>query len=238
MAVDGCGVVCKYILIIFNIIFAVVGFAFLGLGLWLRCSENTRGIFTIGDPDSSTFVIGVTVMIALGIVMLIVVLFGDYGACSEKRCALQVFSVLVFLLAIAEFAVAGLAWSNRMEAGLQLGKFYVSLYERYVMSQDPAIGVILTFIQNSLHCCGITGISLIEIVKQTCPKPSSFMEHFTMDSCPGTIVTVFDSRTPLVMGIFIGTGALLITALVCAGCLLEQIKKAHQQINTYYSNVY
>ncbi|XP_047213745.1 CD81 antigen-like isoform X1 [Girardinichthys multiradiatus] len=225
MALDGCGVVCKYMLIIFNIIFAVVGFAFLGLGLWLRCSENTRGIFTIGEPDSSTFVTGVTVMIALGIVMLIVVLFGDYGACNEKRCALQVFSVLVFLLAIAEFAVGGLAWSNRMEAGLHLGKFYVSLYERYVMSQDPAIGVILTFIQNSLHCCGITGVSVIEIGQQTCPKPSGFFEHIKMDSCPITIVTVFDSRAPLVMGIFIGTGALLIVAVICSGVLSSQIHR-------------
>lgn len=36
------------------------------------------------------FVSGVTVLIALGSVMLIVVMFGDYGACNEKRCALQV----------------------------------------------------------------------------------------------------------------------------------------------------
>lgn len=32
----------------------------------------------------------VTILIALGAVMLIVVVFGDYGACNEKRCALQV----------------------------------------------------------------------------------------------------------------------------------------------------
>lgn len=38
----------------------------------------------------SLFVTGVTVLIVLGAVMLIVVTFGDYGACSEKRHALQV----------------------------------------------------------------------------------------------------------------------------------------------------
>lgn len=32
----------------------------------------------------------VTVLIALGAVMLIVVSFGDYGACNQKICALQV----------------------------------------------------------------------------------------------------------------------------------------------------
>lgn len=31
-----------------------------------------------------------TILIVLGSVMLIVVIFGDYGTCNEKRCALQV----------------------------------------------------------------------------------------------------------------------------------------------------
>ncbi|XP_015247870.1 PREDICTED: CD9 antigen-like isoform X2 [Cyprinodon variegatus] len=238
MAIDGCGLVCKYILIIFNIIFAVVGFAFLGLGLWLRFSGSTRGIFEIDQLSSSTFVIGVTVLIVLGSVMLFVVAFGDYGACNEKKCALQVFSVLIFFLAIAEFVVGALAYSNSHEVGRRLGEFYVSLYTIYVNSQDPAIGVTLTFIHNSLHCCGMTGVSLIELVKQTCPKPDGFMEHIVMSNCPLTIVNVFESRAPLVMGIFVGTGALLITALVCAAVLLKQIKKEHQEITAYYSSVY
>lgn len=34
-----------------------------------------------------------TVLIVLGSIMLVVVMFGDYGACNEKRCALQVVSV-------------------------------------------------------------------------------------------------------------------------------------------------
>ncbi|KAM4716877.1 CD9 antigen-like isoform 2-T2 [Anableps anableps] len=238
MAVDGCGLVCKYILIIFNIIFAVVGVAFLGLGLWLRFSVNTRGIFGIDALNSSAFVIGVTVLIVLGLIMLIVVTFGDYGACNEKKCALQVFSILVFFLAVAEFVVGGLAYSNRNTVGLRLGEFYVSLYSLYVSSLDPAIGVTLTFIHNSLHCCGMTGVQLIEVVKQTCPKPDGILEHIYMSNCPTTIVNVFDSRAPLVMGIFIGTGALLITGLVCASILLQQIKKVHQNITTYYSTVY
>ncbi|XP_072225375.1 CD9 antigen isoform X2 [Leuresthes tenuis] len=238
MAVDGCGLVCKYVLILFNIIFAVVGFVFLGLGIWLRFSENTRGIFQIDALNSSAFVIGVTVLIVLGAVMLIVVAFGDYGACNEKRCALQVFSVLLTFLAMAEIAVGVLAYSSRDEVGRNLGEFYASLYTLYVASGDPAIAVTLTFIHNAIHCCGVTGVSLIEIVKQTCPKPDGFMESIVMPNCPGTIANVFDRRAPLVMGIFIATGALLITALVCATILLKQLKRVQQGITTYYSTVY
>ncbi|XP_071330530.1 CD9 antigen isoform X2 [Trachinotus anak] len=239
MALDGCGIVCKYILVIFNLIFAVVGFAFLGLGLWLRFSNNTRGIFGIDELNSSAFVIGVTVLIALGSVMLIVVMFGDYGACNEKRCALQVFSALLAILAGAEIVVGVLAYSRRYEVGVNMAEFYSSMYVLYVKNGgDPGIGVSLTFVHRMLHCCGVTGISLVELAKQTCPEPDGFLERIVMPSCPDVIANVFDSKAPLVMGIFLGTGALLITALVCTIILLQQIKKINRDITAYYSTVY
>lgn len=238
MALDGCGLVCKYVLLVFNIIFAVVGLAFLALGLWLRFSDNTRGIFEMEELNSSAFVIGVTILIVLGSVMLIVVVFGDYGACSEKRCALQVFIVLLAFLATGEIIVGVLAYSKRDEVGLRFAEFYTSMYTLYAATGDPAIAVTLTFIHNALHCCGVTGVKLIEMAKDTCPQPDGFLEKFAMPNCPGTIASVFDSKAPLVMGIFIGTGALLITALVCSSILLKQIKKTHQEVTTYYSTVY
>ncbi|XP_013855387.1 CD81 antigen [Austrofundulus limnaeus] len=151
MAVDGCGLVCKYILIIFNIIFAVVGLAFLGLGLWFRFSESTRPLFNIAEFNSSAFVIGVTVLIVLGVIMLIVVTFGDYGACNEKRGSLQVFSALLMILAIAEIVVGVLAYSQRAMVGRKLGEFYTSLYMLYVNSGDPAMAVTLAFIHNLVN---------------------------------------------------------------------------------------
>ncbi|XP_054463010.1 CD9 antigen isoform X2 [Anoplopoma fimbria] len=238
MALDACGLVCKYTLFIFNLIFALVGFAFLGIGLWLRFSESTRGIFQIEALNSSVFVIAVTVLIALGSVMLIVVAFGDYGACNEKRCALQVFSVLLTILAVAVVAVGVVGYSNKTEVGLKIAEFYTSMYTLYVTSGDPVIGATLTFIHKILHCCGVTGIPLVEVVQHTCPAAKGLLERFKMDSCPGTIISVFDSRATLVMGIFVGTGALLITALVCTAILLKQTKKDQQGVTAYYSTVY
>ncbi|XP_018523231.1 CD9 antigen isoform X2 [Lates calcarifer] len=239
MALDGCGLVCKYILVLFNIIFAVVGFALLGLGLWLRFSNNTRGIFEVEALNSSAFVVGVTVLIALGSVMLIVVVFGDYGACNEKRCALQVFSALLAILAGAEVVFGVLAYSKRYEVGASMAEFYASIYTLYVTSGgDAAIGVTLKFVHEMLHCCGVTGAKIIEVVQSTCPKPDGLIEHIVMPNCPTVITTVFDNKASLVMGIFFGTGALLIVALVCSIILLKQIKKVNQEITTYYSTVY
>ncbi|XP_006797982.1 CD81 antigen isoform X1 [Neolamprologus brichardi] len=226
MALDGCGLLCKYILIIFNIIFAVVGFAFLGLGLWLRFSDNTRAVFHVEELSSSAFVMGVTVLIALGAVMLFVVMFGDYGACNEKRCALQVFSALLAMLATLVVVVGVLANHKRDEVGLKFAEFYASLYGLYVHNQDPGIAVTLTFIHNTLHCCGATGVSIIELVKPTCPEPDGFLESIKMPSCPGVIAEVFSSKAPMMMGIFVGTGVLLFIALICSITLSRKIVSA------------
>ncbi|XP_047427698.1 CD9 antigen-like isoform X1 [Mugil cephalus] len=226
MALDGCGHVCKYILIIFNIIFAVVGFALLGLGLWLRFSDNTRSIFEIEQLNSSAFVLGVTVLIVLGAVMLIVVVFGDYGACNEKRCALQVFSALLSIMALAEIVVGVLAYSNSDRVGNFMGEFYTSIYTVYIATGDPPLAVTLTFIHKMLHCCGITGVSLIEMVKETCPKPDGFLEHIAMPSCPNLIANAFESKASLVLGLFVGTGALLIIAMICSAVLTKQIQRS------------
>ncbi|CAK6960387.1 CD9 antigen isoform X2 [Scomber scombrus] len=238
MALDGCGLLCKYTLLIFNLIFAVVGFAFLGLGLWLRFSDNTRGIFEIDALNSTAFVTGVTVLIAMGAVMLIVVAFGDYGACNEKRCSLQVFAVLLAILAVAEVAIGVLAYSRSDEVGQQITEFYSSLYALYSASGDPALGITLTFIHKMLHCCGVTGVPIIELAKNTCPKPDGIFEHLVMPNCPGIILDVFNSKAPLVMGIFIGTGALLIIALVCSSILLQKLKRSQEEITAYYDKVY
>ncbi|XP_029914100.1 CD9 antigen isoform X2 [Myripristis murdjan] len=238
MGLDGCGLVCKYVLVVFNIIFAVVGLAFLGLGLWLRFSNDTRGIFEIEALNSSAFVIGVTVLITLGSVMLLVVAFGDYGACNENRCALQVFSGLLAFLASAEIVVGVLAYSNSDEVGQHFAEFYTSMYALYIKNGDPVIAITLTFIHDRLHCCGVTGVVVLEIAKKTCPKPDGILEHIAMPNCPGVIANVFDRKAPLVMGVFIGTGALLITALVCTVILLKQLKKVQQAITAYYTTVY
>ncbi|XP_056262959.1 CD9 antigen-like isoform X2 [Pseudoliparis swirei] len=238
MALDGCGLFCKYTLFILNLFFAGVGFAFLGIGLWLRFSDGTRGIFEIEALDSSDFVTAVTILIALGAVMLVVVVFGDYGACNEKRCALQVFCILVAILAVADVAVGVVGSNNEDSIGAHIVEFYASMYALYVKGGDPVIGVTLRFIHNLLHCCGVTGFKPFELVSDTCPPAESSFEKFKMPGCPAIILRVFDSKAELMLGIFIGTGALLVTALVCTVILLKQTKRDQQAVTAYYTTVY
>ncbi|KAL3054255.1 hypothetical protein OYC64_006556 [Pagothenia borchgrevinki] len=234
MALDGCGLLCKYTLLMFNLIFALVGFVFLGLGLWLRFSDGTR-VFYEFDDFSSTFNMAVTVLIITGLVMLIVVVFGVYSACNEKRCTLLTFSALVTILAGALVVFGVIANSRKQEIGFRIADFYYSIYSLCVANSDPVLAVTLTFIQKLLHCCGATGIPSLDFAKETCPDPDSFSDPFTMDACPGVIVDVFINKAPLVMGLFVGTGVILVVALVCSIVLLTLTKREQQEITARYN---
>lgn len=228
--------VIKIILFIFNGIFLVVGFVLMVLGLWLRFSENTRTIFEIQELNSSTFKKGVAVMITLGSILLIVAMFGIYGAYGvsegEKKpatkCSLQVFAFLVAVLALAEIIVGALAYSRSKEAGEALAEFYVSLYGVFMHTEDTAIAGTLTAVHNTLHCCGVAGIPIMGLVKDTCPKlplQTKLHKQIVFPNCPEAIVAVCDKEAPHVMGFFVGTGVFLITALVLAVILLTSGRK-------------
>ncbi|KAK1878172.1 CD9 antigen [Dissostichus eleginoides] len=202
MALDGCGLLCKYTLFIFNLIFALVGFVFLGLGLWLRFSNSTRAIFEFEALNSSAFVIAVTVLIITGSVMLIVVVFGDYGACNEKRCALQIFSVLVTILAVAVVVLGVTANSSKEEIGLRMGEFTLAY----------------------MCCIWLTATQFLLSLSHSSKNCFTAVERLGDVACPGVIVDVFNVKAPLVMGVFVGTGALLLLALICSSTLAKKLK--------------
>ncbi|XP_046893999.1 CD9 antigen-like isoform X2 [Hypomesus transpacificus] len=198
MALDLCGQLCKVILIIFNIGFALLGAAMLGLGLWLRFGANTQGLFDV-NLNTQQFVIGVMVLIVLGAVILVVAVFGDYGACNESSGALTV-------------------------VGEQMAMFYTTVYAKYLNTDDPSMTVTLTLMHNWFQCCGLVG-ALDIMVKKTCPD-LSFTGFLTMPACPPAIVNLFKDKAPLVLGLFLGTAALLLLALGCSSQLRKEIKRS------------
>ncbi|KAF0032393.1 hypothetical protein F2P81_014683 [Scophthalmus maximus] len=251
MALDGCGIACKYVLILFNIIFAVVGFAFLILGMWLRFSNETRGLFEIPSLNSSAFVTGVTILIALGSVMLIVVVFGDYGVCNEKRCALQViYDDKESKLSLRRVGKLPQHTGDEIDA-LQGTKTDCGVQNDIANN----FSVLLALLATAEIVCGVlaysrryevglnfaqfyTSMYLLYAKNGGDPAIGVSLTFIHYMNCPEVIVTIFDSKASLVMGIFIGTAALLITTLVCAITLLKQIKRVNQEITTYYSTVY
>ncbi|KAM4716410.1 CD9 antigen-like [Anableps anableps] len=177
VALDRCGIVCKYILSVFAIIFTVLGFASLVFGLWLNFQDNDRDMFNIPSTDddkesidSQAFDIVVYILVILGSVMVALGIFGEHAACNEKKIALQVFCVLLFLLAVAEITAGALAYTSRDKIGNKLGDLYVAVYKLHEKNKDESIAATLTFVHRSLHCCGAAEAQPVELVGKTCPN--------------------------------------------------------------------
>uniref|UniRef100_A0A8C1NNS9 Tetraspanin n=1 Tax=Cyprinus carpio TaxID=7962 RepID=A0A8C1NNS9_CYPCA len=108
LAMDGCAQMCKCFLILFNILFALVGLGLVGLGMWLRFGAETRGFFDI-DLNTAQFNI-VMVLVVTGVLMLLVAIIGDCGACNNSKSALGVFSGLLTVLIIIEITAGVMAF--------------------------------------------------------------------------------------------------------------------------------
>ncbi|XP_036406243.1 CD9 antigen-like isoform X1 [Megalops cyprinoides] len=222
MGLGVCGLLCKYVVIVLNTLFAITGLVMLGLGLWLRFSSQTGGLFNI-DVNTKPFVIGVMVLIVTGAVMLIISAFGEFGACSENRIALNVFSFLLGLVAAMEIITGVLAFVYSDEVAGELSVFYKSVYTQYVSNGgESGPSITLKIFHNALKCCGIGG-ALEPFVRDTCPKTSGFIETLTIPPCPGVIENVFKTKGTLVLGLFVGTAVLMICALVCCRILIKQM---------------
>ncbi|PWA15555.1 CD9 antigen-like [Gambusia affinis] len=225
LVMDRCGVVCKYILIVFNIILTVLGFASLVFGLWLNFQDNARDMFSVNDDDkesidSDVFHIVVYILVILGSVMVALGIFGEHAACNDSKIALQVFCVFLFLLAAAAIAVGALAYTSKDTVGKKLGELYGDVYKLYEKNKDETVAATLKYVHDLLQCCGSAGVQLTELVQKTCPKADDAMTHPT---CQESIKRFMDQQAPLVTGVFVGTGALLITQVVCAALFSSKI---------------
>ncbi|XP_026066139.1 CD9 antigen-like [Carassius auratus] len=217
LVMDGCAEICKCFLILFNILFALVGSGLVGLGMWLRFGAETRGFFDI-DLNTAQFNIGVMVLVVTGVLMLLVAIIGGCGACNHSKTALSVFSGLLFLLIIIEIAAGLMAfmWSGRLAD--ELVNFYNTIYAQYLNTRSPGQAVTLKLFHNAFDCCGIGGP--IEVfVRDTCPD-GDFLHKLTYSSCPRVIKDVFASRAPMVLGVFLGLAGIMMLVLVCS-CVLR-----------------
>ncbi|XP_047428249.1 uncharacterized protein LOC124998102 [Mugil cephalus] len=224
-----CGCICKYILYFFIAIFGLWGFYILWLGVQLRFSDNTKQYFFKNEGSSSNgFKTGVESMMGLGLLLVVSAWIGKKGVYNGSKGALEWFAVLLGCLSGAAFAAGDFAYYQRDEASNFLVEFYPAAYIVYAVTGDQAVGITLAFIQDLFHCCGITGVSLIEFVKQTCPRPKNLMESLAMPSCPVLIIKIFETHASVVKDDFDQIGAFLVGALICSLVLIKQQDRSGQ----------
>ncbi|XP_065076952.1 leukocyte surface antigen CD53-like [Ochlerotatus camptorhynchus] len=92
-------------------------------------------------------------ILAVGIIMLIIALFGSVGIILENVMVIMIYIILFSILVIMETIVAILAYilTNQVENMVDVRMNYAFSQFRY----DPNVRASIHFMQRTLECCGI-----------------------------------------------------------------------------------
>ncbi|XP_053493801.1 CD81 antigen isoform X1 [Ictalurus furcatus] len=221
MALGGCGQICKWIVILFNILLILVGMALVAAGVYLQFSA-----ITLEELKTKHFIFMVGLCIAVGVVILITASVGDYGSCSENKSALSVYCSLLVLLAAAAAIGGGVAFVNNKEFSGHVAEFYTTIYTQYLIKGDMIRAFILKLFHNAFDCCGLGGVMQTVIgVTNICPKQSSILgiSYSTSSSCLPVITSQLEAST--VLTFFMVIAGILIMVVVCAGFIYQQLSR-------------
>ncbi|KAK9515194.1 hypothetical protein VZT92_025860 [Zoarces viviparus] len=153
MAVEGGMKLVQFLLFVFSFIFWLCGLGLIVVGVLVQIGLHNT--LTIHDASAST---GPIVIIGIGVVIFFVAFFGCCGAWKESYCMVTTFSILLFLIIVAEIAavIAGFMFreklSNVVEDSL---KEMVSGYKNSTADFKKT----LDKLQEDMKCCGVNGSS-------------------------------------------------------------------------------
>lgn len=153
MAIKGCCSVVKYLVVLVNLLFWVVGFLIVSLAIWML-SDPT---FLISITQNEThYLIALYIFLAVGGLMLVVAFFGCCGAFKESQWMLTSFFCCLLMVLVAELAAGAWAFQNSDK----LDNVVRSAVKETVQTQYgiiPTRTETLDAFQKHYKCCGAEG---------------------------------------------------------------------------------
>ncbi|CAH8448765.1 unnamed protein product [Heterobilharzia americana] len=157
-----CGQRCLQImLIVFNIVVFICGIALVAVGLVACISLNRYS----KDIDATVYGFAVF-LIVLGVVIFFLGIIGCCGACNESVYKLTLYSLLLFVIIVSEFAssVGALVLKEKVKEKLTIAvKDAVQDYNK-----NPDLKSVVDEIQEAIGCCGADSPSDYDTPPQSC----------------------------------------------------------------------
>ncbi|CAL4136460.1 unnamed protein product [Meganyctiphanes norvegica] len=150
----GCCYGClKYMVMIFNLIYMLMGGALLGTVLWMYL-DGLNFTTIASKMDDYTYVL--IFLMALGAIMTIMGFLGCCGALQESQCMLATFFALVLVILAGQIAACVFFFANQEVFMSEFKKtLKESLVEHY--GNDEIKTRAFDGIQKELKCCGVSG---------------------------------------------------------------------------------
>ncbi|XP_045599165.1 LOW QUALITY PROTEIN: tetraspanin-1 [Procambarus clarkii] len=151
------GVCCytflKFIVMIFNLLYMILGGALLGTSLWMYLDGASMAPVT-QDIEGYNYVL--YFLMAVGAVMFIMGFLGCCGAFQESQCMLATFFALVFVLFIGQIG-AGIWLKTNEERFTKLAEESLAKSIQHDYGFNDLKTQAFDVIQSELKCCGSIG---------------------------------------------------------------------------------
>ncbi|XP_066515644.1 CD9 antigen-like [Hoplias malabaricus] len=210
MSCKRCGQMCKILLIIFNMLFLLVGLAMLCGGLYLR--------FSAEEPTSMDYHNGaVNAVIVVGTLLLVAAIIGVSGSYFENKHALVVYSCLLSSKAILAVIAGVLSSVYIQKFSSYVVDFYTTIYSQFQTKKDFIRSIILLVFHYTFDCCGLGDSQEILMQKNvTCTHGCSVLGISVSNSTNCTAAILKDLQVSSVLGGFFGISVALLLPLVCS----------------------
>eukprot|EP00117_Sycon_ciliatum_P038451 scpid75846/ scgid28571/ 23 kDa integral membrane protein; Sj23 len=218
------GTIAKAIIGFFAILLALIGIAFLAVGSLVAVEFRT---YASGGIFNDVYLWGpVGVAIALGILLLLIGVFGVIGVCCEHRGFIKAFAALMIILITLEItaAVLGFVYRSKLDDELQTG--IEDGIKKAYSGSDPDTNTkkALDQLQEKLHCCGGTGTSdyrgqipPILVPKSCCVDQSvcvDILGPFYTEGCTDKLHDLYKKYSNVFIGVGITFAILQILAVI------------------------
>ncbi|XP_018358143.1 PREDICTED: CD63 antigen isoform X2 [Trachymyrmex cornetzi] len=224
---ESCGMnVIKYILFIFNLIFAISGIGIIVAGAWV--------LVDVGEFDhfmESRIMAPPIVLIVAGCIVFAIAFLGCYGAIKEHYNMLIAFAVALLIIFVIELAVGIAAAVFKNDFSMAMRNTLKESMKNYTETDKQA----WDNVQKKLQCCGVDGardwidnVNLVGVIPPSCcDETMTICQVVTAnkEGCFNKLEMRVQNSATVLIGVGIGIAFVEIAGIVLACCLAAAIKK-------------
>ncbi|XP_048757158.1 CD63 antigen-like [Ostrea edulis] len=226
----------KILLFIFNLVFVIAGAGLIGAGAAVQIKFKDYFALLGGQFSSAA-----ALLIAVGVIIFFIALFGCIGAWKENHCCVMIYAVLLIIIFILEISagIAGYVYHGEVET--EVKKLMGETQQQYKQGGDKS--EVWNTIQKEFKCCGISNYTEWYSVYNETKVPSSCCMNSTCtglaSDIPGNIytegcLTKFENYVKdnifIVGGVGIGLAFVQIVGILFAFCLARALKKEYEVV--------
>lgn len=224
------GVLVKYVLFIFNILFVVCGILLIIFGsILVSHIQQVGSVAQTFEANSVPIAI-----LILGCVIFIISFLGCCGAIREDTCCTMTYSVFMLVLLLAQIALVILVWTQRAKFLTYMDKVVETIWKQHTTDQKVMDALQLTF-----NCCGSSGAEDYYKNLQTIPNSCcganaiscSMLEAMTKPGCKQAFNSFWNKSINIVRYAGLGVAAVELVAFIFACCLANQVRNNIRRAN-------